>query len=508
MTGSRRGEARTVLRNASSTYAHRLLLGLSVLLLTPYLFRGLGLEGFGTWSVMFTLAALAGLVEWAFTSGVARLVAESRGNERAADAQLLIGEAATALALPGLVCAAALALGELLAPGLAADGHGAGFTSGMFLLGAATFLRFPCAAWAAALVGYQRWDLFALCRALETLLFAVGAIIAVETGGGPTAVAAAFATALAAGALMQGVCARRVDTQLCLMPRMRDRTSRRHAMRVSSWVLLTDTMRFAGHQFDPVLIAALRGAAAAGPFAAAHKLQSALQSLTLPLIHLLMPMVAELHASGRHDDVRRRLVLSTRVSLQLTLPVAAGLALFSADAVETWLGAGAPAVTASIVTVLMVAQVFSLVSYPAEQVLVGVGRMRALGMLGVIEGTLNVTLTIALVIQIGALGAAFGTLAASALLTPLRLPLACRATELPLTALLGKGVLPALITAAPAITVMAVISTAMAPGAPRLALGLAAGLLVAAATAVAQVGTVRMRAALAMVVARTDQATA
>ena len=76
----------------------------------------------------------------------------------------------------------------------------------------------------------------------------------------------------------------------------------------------------------------MRGAVAAAPYAAAVRLQSGLQSFTLPLIDLLLPMVADLRTRGFHDEVRRRFSLATRVALQITLPLAFGIAVFAHDA--------------------------------------------------------------------------------------------------------------------------------------------------------------------------------
>src|SRR5690554_6154227 len=84
------GERRAVLRNAASSYGARGLLAISTLLLTPYLFRTLGAGGFGTWSVMFTLATVFSLLELGFANGVTKLIAElrARGDRRALNATM------------------------------------------------------------------------------------------------------------------------------------------------------------------------------------------------------------------------------------------------------------------------------------------------------------------------------------------------------------------------------------------------------------------------------------
>ena len=55
---------------------------LSVLLLTPYLFRSLGADGFGTWSVMLTVATVFSLLEVGSRPGSRVYVAELEGSGR------------------------------------------------------------------------------------------------------------------------------------------------------------------------------------------------------------------------------------------------------------------------------------------------------------------------------------------------------------------------------------------------------------------------------------------
>ena len=62
----------------------------------------------------------------------------------------------------------------------------------------------------------------------------------------------------------------------------------------------------------------------------------------LVILDLLMPMVSDLHARGRNEEVVRRFTIATRVALQLTLPTAVAFAVFASDIVHVWLGGSAP----------------------------------------------------------------------------------------------------------------------------------------------------------------------
>lgn len=483
-------------RNATSTYVHRLLLGLSVLVLTPYLFRQLGLEGFGTWSVIFTAATVFSLVEIGFSLGLTKLVAELHSQGRRRELAEAVGAGVSAMVGLGLVMAGLAAVLALAGSGLASPGERDAFRIGLLVVAGAMLVRFPCVAYAGALLGYQRYDLVWMARAAGVLVFSVGAVGAVEAGTGIVGVSVAYAAGQLVDAALYAVCLLRVDPEASLRPRLGDRALRRGLVSFSSYALLADSMVFIGQRMDTLVIAAIRGAAAAAPYAAAVKLQTALQSLTLPITNMLMPMVSDLWSSGRRDEVRRRFALATRVVVQVTLPVAAALALFATDAVTLWLGGGAPAVTAQIVVLLMVVQTITLTAVPAEMTLLGLGRARVVGSLAVVEGVSNLAISVALVSAHGAIGAAEGTLLTSAALSPIRLPLVCRALGVPLGRTLATTVVPALVRSLPGLAAMVAVAVLMAPGPARLVAGSAAGLGLCLAVGVAELGGPRRLAGL------------
>jgi O-antigen/teichoic acid export membrane protein len=265
---------------------------------------------------------------------------------------------------------------------------------------------------------------------------------------------------------------------------------------MSSFVLLAESMTFIGQRMDTLVIASIRNAAAAAPYAAALKLQTGLQSLSLPVVYQLMPMVSDLSSRGESEEVRRRLTLATRATLQVTLPVAAVLALFADDSIGLWLGPSAPSVTARILVVLMIAQVVMLTAAPAEQVLVGVGRVRVIGLLALVDGCSNLGISIALVSRYGAIGAAVGTLATSAVLAPVKLPLAARALGIPLGGLAWDGLARPLVSTLPSLAAMCAVRIFMTEGSSRLLVGAVVGLGLALAVGIAEIGPGRLRSTL------------
>lgn len=486
-------ETRSIVRSALSTYGVRALLALSVLLLTPYLFRTLGPPAFGTWSVLYTLATIVSLIEFGFSTGATKLIAELRGEKNRAGLEQTVGTSVSLMGLIGiLTCGIFVAVG-LLFDGLAASGEEEVFRQAMLLLGAAMLIRLPAASYGAALLGYQRANLFNAGEGVTAIVFPLGAVVALQSGGGIFELAVAYVVALLAGSLTFALLLKRTDSRLSLRPRLGGPTTRHRIAGFASLTLLADSMLFIGTRMDTIVIAAIRSAAAAAPFAAALKLQSALQSLTFPIYLLFMPMVSELWAAGKRAEVGRRLVLTTRIATQLTLPAAFALALFAGDITHLWLGRDAPSVTAEIITVLVASQAITLVVLPAERLLIGIGRVRLIAAIAVVEGLSNLALSIVLVSAYGAIGAALGTLLTYGVVAPVKLPLAARATDLGFARFFRATLVPAVLSTAPGAILM-VAARALLPGeAMRLAIGFVGGLAICSAIGLRQVGLRRLR---------------
>jgi O-antigen/teichoic acid export membrane protein len=492
-TGSHDAGRRSLLRNALASYGNRGALAVGVLVSTPVLFRGLGVAAFGTWSVVVTFGAVFSLGELGFARGITKVTAELIGKRRYDELSRTFGVAVALLTGLGLLAALSAATVGFAAPGVAASGYESEFRWAMLVLAAERLLYFPLSTCGATLAGYQRYDLVNIASITNSLGFPAAAIAVVASGGGVVAVALAWAGMHLASGFLQWSFLRRLNAGLSIKPRLGDRRERRTLLAFSSFVLFAESMTFVGQRMDTLVIAAIRNAAAAGPYAAMLKLQTGVQSLTLPFVYLLMPMMSDLWARGQASTIRARLAVATRVSCQLTLPVAAALAIFAGDVVHLWLGGGAPDSTSRILAVLMVAQIPALTAAPAEQVLIGIGRVRAIGVLALVEGVANLAVSVILVRRYGAIGAAIGTLSTTAVLAPVKVPLAARALDYPLERLLRATVVPAVTASLPALAVMVTIRLLMPAGAPRAGIGVALGLATALAVGIATEGPSGLR---------------
>ncbi|MBW3593844.1 MAG: polysaccharide biosynthesis C-terminal domain-containing protein, partial [Actinobacteria bacterium] len=104
----------------------------------------------------------------------------------------------------------------------------------------------------------------------------------------------------------------------------------------------------------------------------------------------------------------------------------------------------------------------------------------------------NVALSILLVYEYGAIGAAIGTFATTAVLAPVRFPLVCRTVGYPLPTFLRLSLGAAIASSLPALVAMGLVWTLLPSSALRLAAGIAVGLGLAAGVALVQIGPRRL----------------
>jgi O-antigen/teichoic acid export membrane protein len=504
-------ERKRLARNALTSYGARGAVGLSALALTPFLYRKLGPGGFGTWSVIYTIATVFSLFEVGYSQGIAKFVAEYDARGEDGEVRATIRAGLVAFALVGLVAALGCLLAAQFAGHLAAPGSREEFRLGLVVLAAAVLIRFPLVAYGGALQGYQRYDRFYLSDIVLAGGFTVAAVPVVALGGGVLGLSVTWGVALVLSALLYRLFLARVRAGLGLGSLRLSSAGPRRGRRLAAFSALTvlsESMTFIAQRMDTVIIAALRGATAAGPYAAAIKLQSGLQALTTPFVNLMLPMTSELQARGEREAIVRRLIQATRVSLQITLPVAAGLALFAKDGVTLWLGHDVPSTTFSIVVVLMAVQTVTLTVFPSQTVLVGLGRVRIIGALAAIEGFSNLGASIALVSVYGAIGAALGTLCTSAAIAPVKIPLVCGALECRLRRFLGGAIVPALVSSLPGLVAMVLVGLSMDAGVLRLFVGLTAGLGISLLIGLAQIGPGQLRVLATSLISHRDDRSA
>jgi O-antigen/teichoic acid export membrane protein len=123
----------------------------------------------------------------------------------------------------------------------------------------------------------------------------------------------------------------------------------------------------------------------------------------------LTPAVSALDARGEHAKVRGYFLRGSRFALYLVLPFQIGLFVFGRSFLWLWLGPAYAAASGPTMEILAATLSLTVAQSVASRVLYGIGRIRVFSRMALVEGLVNVLMSVALVVPLGIEGVAIGT---------------------------------------------------------------------------------------------------
>lgn len=310
------------------------------LLLSPFLIRKLGAEGYGVWSLAFSLTGYYGFLDFGVRSAIVNYTARefAHGNHDKINQFL-----STALAFSGAVTILLLSVITFLTPripqwfGIAGDFRG-GFRLLFVIVSCTVALSFCFNIVSGCVEGFQKYGLL---RRLQTVVFgfrSVGYYLVLASGGG--LIWMAICTALGAAALWVGysILLRSVFPQIHL---------RWSLVRIS---VLREMARYGFHtnvggggsllleQTPPVLIGRIFPEAVVGYFALPQRIVQTPLQMVRAVTDMLNPLTAEYLAREERGKLARLGILGNRYSFVLYAPFALFILTWGSDLVRLWVG--------------------------------------------------------------------------------------------------------------------------------------------------------------------------
>jgi len=317
--------------------------------------------------------------------------------------------------------------------------------------------------------GLQRYDLVTLFTTLGTLTSALGTVAILLLGGGILGVVALSlpVTLVVQVALVRTL--KRVAPDYRFGWHGAERRLVRTVLSYSSSVFLIQAAGQLQTKTDEIVIGVMLPVSAITPYALARKLSESAQIVTDQFMKILLPLASGLHATDDRIRLRVLYVISTRLTLAISLPIACALIFLAGPLLTLWVGPDYSAGT-QLVGVLTIASVIVTSQWPAGNILQGMARHHTLAMMAFGNGVLNLALSIALAPRFGLMGIAFATLIPAAIENlGFVLPYALRSVQVrPLEAVLEIAI-PTLLPALPTAFVVWKLSALVAAGGGLLA---------------------------------------
>jgi O-antigen/teichoic acid export membrane protein len=448
---------RTLLRNVLSNWAGFLVEACVAFYLSPFVIHTLGDTSYGIWILLTSLTGYFGLLNLGLRPAINKYVAEfsAKGDERRLNetvSTVLSIYVGLGIVVVLLSVGLFFSLDSFRLPAELLENRWV-----VIIFGLQVALSLPAVVFGGVLSGMQRYDIHNAISVPTNLTRAAATVLLLPLS--PTLMTLASITF---GASL-------VSYVLLVWAARRQCPSLRLRLGKSSTETLLMLFRYSGiaalitlgtrlfFYADSFIVGGLVSIAAVTHYSIATSLISYVKSFIGESTNMLNPAASALSAGAREDKLRTLAIYSTRMSLALTLPLTLGLIFLGREFIVLWMGPDYSG-SATILAILAGMLSLSVAQTGTVSILYGLGRHNTFVKLVLIEGVLNVGLSIALGSVWGLVGVALGNGIAASVLGIVLLPrLVCREMSIPLGTYFREAFLAPLLSAIPMALVLAVM---------------------------------------------------
>lgn len=428
---------------------------------SPFVVRHLGTEGYGIWSTLLSAAGYLTILDLGIHSALVRqiAVADRTRSEAASD-----GASSVSLSLTSTFSTAfslLLGLGVLvttilfLASSTLVDFLGVTEARREEALLACRIVAIDLgiglfgAAFLGVLAGLRRFVRINLATIGLVVVRSVVLIWMLERGAGLVAVALIQLSATLVKHVLQFVVLRREVPSLRYRPRSFDPSVRDELLSYGAYSLLIVLALKVLLYTDSLVIARCLSPSDVTYYAVPASLLEHVERLALAAVAVLVPFVSATDASTGLAKHRRIWLIGTRYAALLLLPISFTIHAVGGEFLGLWMGDEIRARGAAVLSILAVAQFIALPQLLAHGILKGTGRVRFLALALLAQAVANLALSLVLVRSHGLIGVAIGTAIPLVVVALVVIPIyLCRTLEVPFLAYLTSVVVrPALLAA-------------------------------------------------------------
>jgi O-antigen/teichoic acid export membrane protein len=460
---------------ASNLVGQAVILG-SGFLLAPFVLRHVGAADYGLWILISSLTGYASVLEFGISSAVIKYVAEFRVRSEREEMHALVSTALSLYTVLGILAILFSVGVALLLPHVIQVPPGSQdmVVKLVLLAGIGLGISIPATIIVGVLRGLQRFDSLNILYVINTLLNAVVTIAMLLLGWGILGVAAAAIPVTVLTQLPGLWLVRRADPEMRIGWRGARRTLIHTVTGFSSKLFVIQIARQLQSRTDELVIASAMPIAYVTPYSFSRRLGEIPNQLANQFIRTLMPLASGLHAESDWKRLRGMHLASTRLAVAISAPVAAILTVLAPTFLTLWIG---PAYAASwpVVLLISMSSVVAISQYPSGAMLQGMARHNILAVTSILNGLLNLGLSLFLVRHMGITGVALGTLVPAVLEGLVILPYSMRLLRVGWTDLIREALIPALAPLLPAVAVLYALQATVQPR-NWLALGIIAAM--------------------------------
>lgn len=314
------------------------------LIITPLIITLIGMDGYGTWALLFAITAYINLTEVSFGMAYSKYTAEYDTREDYKTLSHIIG---SGIALVGTIAMIGLAilwfikdpvLRLLNVPPAAHDDA----SLALMIVAACLAIRMSVGCVFQILAGLQRIDLQYKTKIMVTTIEVTVQLVLLYYGWGLVGLAVGHAVSQIAGTFVAWLFCRSLVPELRIGPWHMSLDGFRLIGVLGGRFQILSVLSFLAVEGSKLVISALAGVTVLGIFDVARKLLDLGMVVGSAITAPLMPAFANLHAEESHDRLKLLYLYGSRAVSAICIPTFAFLALFADELILLWVGKPGP----------------------------------------------------------------------------------------------------------------------------------------------------------------------
>jgi O-antigen/teichoic acid export membrane protein len=406
----------TVIKNATANIVRGGASAAVAIALPHFLTRIMDHERFAAWSILLQIVAYIGYFDFGLQTALARYLAQSieRGDRDKRDQLISTAFAMLSVAAAiafSVICIIAWRLPYLMPQfptALVPEMRGA-----IIALAACASILLPLSTFTGVLIGLHRNEYPAFAIGGSRILGACAVVLLSSVTTSLTLLATCIGILNLLGGIVQGVIALRLVPQMRLRIAKVEKTLAvelgRYCATLTAWSL--GMLLVSGLD---LMIVGYFNFQAAGYYAIATTLIAFFTGLNASVFSAMLTPVAVLQARGEFQRIRWLIASSTQLNSYVTIAGTLFVFVFGSDLLTFWVGPTYARLSLPILEILLVAQTIRLMGNAYGTVLVAMGLQRYGLSPVLLEGIINITLSIFGMALFGAAGVAWATLVGAA----------------------------------------------------------------------------------------------
>jgi O-antigen/teichoic acid export membrane protein len=425
---------RELARGVAVSWAGTLASIIAGFLMAPFLIHHLGVAGYGVWILIQSTISYMFLMELGLRATVVRFVARDYANSNHDEVSRIVSAAVWVRFWSGVTVVFITSTIAGLMPHLfrIPGQYMMAARVGLLIVGLTFAVTLVFSVFASTLMAIGAFGLMAGLELLRITVTTAGLVPVVSAGYGIIGMACCYFAGVTIVNLATAYICFRMYPQLRLTRQVPERGLLKALWSVGFYIL---GYNFAGHLIfscDNIVVGAFVSASAVAYYAVAGRMVEYLRQIAEAILKYFAPLASAFEARKQFDRLRQLQIRGTQLVLLVTLPIVVAIFIRGGTFVGLWIGPDFRRASTPALKVLALAAAITLPNLGSPSLLIALGKQRWLAFLTILEGAMNLILSVILARSMGIVGVALGTAIPAAIMHLFVWPgFACRLLDTP-----------------------------------------------------------------------------